>query len=142
MITKCALLTIAFCGYSAAAAAQQCLHEAGESPEQLNRRRAALTAARSINTIQFNRPEAKHNVFLSHGELENAPFAQRMKDSKDPVVQQMSLDPQADILPGWRLTLDVTTAGYWFSVKDTTDPCGFTYISNNSGLIYTARPLR
>lgn len=142
MITKCVLLTITFCMFSAAAFAQQCLHETAETPEQVSRRRAALTATRSINNIQFNRPEAKNNVFLRHAELSSAPFAQRMKDSKDPVVQQMSLDPQADIVPGWRLTLDVTSAGYWFSVKDTTDPCGFTYISNHSGLIYTAQPLR
>lgn len=100
MIAKCTLLTIAFFMSPASALAQQCLHETGETPEQVTRRRAALTATRSINNIQFNRPEAKNNVFLRHSELSGAPFASRMKESKEPVVQQMSLDPQTDISRG------------------------------------------
>jgi hypothetical protein len=135
-------LVSAFCLFAAPTFAQECLHGGNETPEQATRRRAALTATRSINNIQFNRPESKNNVFLRHPELANSPLAQRMKESNDSVVQQMSLAPETDIVPGWRLTLDITSDGYWFSVTDTTDPCRFTYISNNSGLIYTAQPLR
>jgi hypothetical protein len=29
-----------------------------------------------------------------------------------------------------------------FMIKDTTDPCGFAYISNQAGLIYNAEPIR
>jgi hypothetical protein len=36
----------------------------------------------------------------------------------------------------------VTADGYWFMVKDQTDACGFAYISNQNGLIYTAEPIR
>ena len=142
MISKSALMTIVFCMFSAPALAQQCLHESGETPEQIGRRRAALAATRTVNNIQFNRPEAKNKVFLGHAELGSSPFAARMKDANDAIVRQMSLQPDTDIVPGWRLTLDVTPTGYWFSVKDTTDPCGFAYISNHSGLIYTAQPLK
>jgi hypothetical protein len=127
---------------AAPAVAQQCLHDAGETPEQATRKRAALTATRMINNLQVNRPEAAQHIFLRHEDLESAPFAAQMKASTNPAVQQISLSPGTDILPGWRLTLDVTSSGYWFSVKDTTDPCGFSFISNNSGLIYTAHPLR
>jgi hypothetical protein len=45
-------------------------------------------------------------------------------------------------MPGWELKLDVTQDGYWFLIKDKTDPCGFAFISNTSGLIYTAEPIR
>ena len=136
------LMAIALSIFAAPAIAQQCLHDAGETPEQAARKRAALTATRTINNIQFNRPEAATQIFLRHEDLASAPFAARMQTSHDPAVLQISLSPGTEILPGWRLTLDVTSSGYWFSIKDTTDPCGFSFISNNSGLIYTAHPLR
>ena len=50
--------------------------------------------------------------------------------------------PTAEIAPGFKLTLDTTPKGYWFSVTDITDPCKFTYISNQSGLIFAAQPIR
>lgn len=136
------LPAIVFSLFAAPAFAQQCLHDAGETPEQATRKRAALTATRTINNIQFNRPEAANKVFLRHDELAGAPFAGRMKSSNDPVVQQLSLSPGTDIVPGWQLTLDVGPEGYWLLIKDSTDPCGFAFISNASGLIYTAQPLR
>ena len=142
MAKKSMLIAMMVAIVAAPAFAQQCLHDAGETPEQATRKRAALTATRTINNIQFNRPEAATQVFLRHEELAGAPYAAQMKTSQNPAVQQISLSPGTDILPGWRLTLDVTASGYWFSVKDTTDPCGFSFISNNSGLIYTAYPLR
>jgi len=121
----------------ATAYAQQCLHGPGETPDQTARRRAALTAARTVNNIQYNRPEAKNNVFLGHADLATAPFAKGMSPTNG-----ISLNPDTDIVPGWKLTLDVTSSGYWFMVKDSADPCGFAYISNQSGLIFTAEPLR
>lgn len=120
------------------ALAQTCLHPSGsETPEQLARRRAALTAARTINNIQYNRPGAQEKVFLRHDELASAPFATKL-----PATTPIVLMPEKDIVPGWRLSLDTYPGGYWFAITDTTDPCKFTYISNHSGLIYTAEPLR
>jgi len=121
--------------------AQQCLHGTGEAPEQAARRREALTAARTVNNIQYNRPGPR-NPFLSHAELATAPFAQGIYQSTNEALKHISLSPDTDILPGWKLTLDVTSNGYWFMVKDTTDPCGFAIISNQSGLIFNAEPLR
>ena len=91
-----------------------------------------------VNNIQYNRPEARDNVFLAHADLATSPFAKKM----GPSTNGISLNPVTDIVPGWKLTLDVTSNGYWFMVKDTMDPCGFAYISNQSGLIFTAEPLR
>jgi hypothetical protein len=47
-----------------------------------------------------------------------------------------------EIVPGFTLTLDTTSNGYWFSVTDTTDPCGYRLISNQAGVIFTAQPIR
>lgn len=119
------------------ALAQTCLHASREeSAEQLARRQAALTAARTINNIQYNRPGAREKVFLRHEELASAPFATKLP------ANTVLLTPDQDIVPGWRLTLDTYSGGYWFAITDKTDPCMFTYISNHSGLIYTAEPLR
>jgi hypothetical protein len=47
-----------------------------------------------------------------------------------------------EVIPGWQLTLDKTERGYWFMIKDKTDPCGFAYVSNQQGTIFTAEPIR
>lgn len=123
--------------------AQRCLHGTGETPEQNERRRAALTATRTINNIQANHgPERARGVYVRHADLANTPYAQGLQSSMNPVIGRMSLVPGTDVLPGWRLTLSVSEGGYWFMIKDSTDPCGFAFISNQDGLIYTAEPIR
>ena len=135
---KIAFAMLTSLGIAGPALAQTCLHPSGnETPEQLGRRRAALSAARTINTIQYNRPGAREKVFLRHDELASATFAK-----KPPATMPIVLTPDQDIVPGWRLSLDTYPGGYWFAITDTTDPCKFTYISNHSGLIYTAEPIR
>ena len=57
-------------------------------------------------------------------------------------MKRISLGPEVEILPNWKLTLDVTQKGYWFMIKDTADPCGFAYISNQAGVIFHAEPIR
>ena len=139
-------LTIAFTAalwlMSASAYAQQCLHGTGETAEQTARRREALMATRTINNLQFNQPAARERVFFSHAKLADSPWAASMRANPNEFSTRISFSPDGELLPGWKLTLDVSTDGYWFSIKDTTDPCGFAYISNHSGLIYTAEPLR
>ncbi|MBY0497262.1 MAG: hypothetical protein K2Y23_23905 [Cyanobacteria bacterium] len=137
-MVKIALALLASLVISGPALAQTCLHPStSETPEQIARRRAALAAARTINNIQYNRPGAREKVFLRHDELASAPFV-----TKSPTPTAIVLAPDQDIVPGWRLSLDTYPGGYWFSITDVTDPCKFTYISNHSGLIYTAEPLR
>jgi len=122
--------------------AQQCLHGPTETAEESARRRDALTATRTINNLQANQPGAINRVYLRHADLAGSPFAVTMRDARSAVVKRISLDPEQDILPGWRLTLDVTERGYWFMIRDTTDPCGFAFVSNQTGLIFTAEPIR
>lgn len=126
----------------ATAYGQECLHGAGESPDQATRRREALTATRTINNIQVNQPGAKAGQFLRHDALQGSPFAARMRQSKDETLSRLSLAPGTDILPDWQLTLDTAGEGYWFMIKDKLDPCGFAYISNQAGVIFRAEPIR
>jgi hypothetical protein len=122
--------------------AQECLHGATESADQSARRREALTATRNINNIQANQPGARKGQYLRHEQLSSSPFATRMRAATNETVKRMSLTPGTDILPDWQLILDVTTQGYWFMIKDKTDPCGFAYVSNQVGFIFQAEPIR
>jgi hypothetical protein len=124
------------------AVVRQCLHGSGETAEQATRRIGALTATRTINNIQANRPEARNEIYLRQDQLAASPYAMRMKDYEGDVVKRISLVTTEDILPGWKLTLDVAEKGYWFMIRDMTDPCGYRFISNQDGVIFTAETLR
>jgi hypothetical protein len=121
---------------------QQCLHGPAETPEQAARRRDGLIATRTINTIQANQPGAANRSFLRQVDLAGAPSAAKMRESTNDTIKRISLNPNEEILPGWKLTLDVTENGYWFMIRDTTDLCGFAFVSNQDGLIFTAEPIR
>jgi hypothetical protein len=122
------------------ASAQQCLHGANEAPEQALRRKEVIAGARAVLTIQANRGGAPR--YFRHDEIAAAPEAQKMKTSTNETTRKISFDPLGEILPGWKLTLDVSEKGFWFVIRDTTDPCGYTYMSTQAGLIYIAQPLR
>lgn len=128
--------------WSGPALAQQCLHGTGETAGEAARQRDALAATRAINTIEINQPSARQRVFLTHEQLAGAPAAASLQQSPNPALRRLALGPDEEILPGWKLTLEVSPTGYWFMIRDTTDPCGFAFISNHSGLIYRAEPLR
>ncbi len=126
----------------APALAQECLHGQNESPDQASRRRDALHVARTINSIQANQPGVAKQTYLRQVDLANSPYVTQLKSSSDEFMQRVSLNPADDVLPGWKLNLDLTDKGYWFIVKDSTDPCGFAFVSNQAGSILTATALR
>jgi hypothetical protein len=119
--------------------AQQCLHGADESAEQKARRVQAVGATRQVNNLQANRPDARNGVYLDQAEI-SSPYMEQAK--KSGAAAPYNFEPEAEVLPGWQLTLNKTENGYWFMIKDKTDPCGFALISNQSGLIYLAEPMR
>ena len=129
---------VALCCAGRPASAQECLHGSTERPEQQARRQQAVQVARVVNTIEANQPGRSPQRFLRHEELATSPYALRQADS----VKPFNFVPGQEVVPGWELTLNVTDNGYWFMVKDKMDSCGFAYISNTTGLIYKAEPLR
>jgi hypothetical protein len=119
--------------------AQECLHGPKESAEQAARRTDAVNAARTINNIQANH---HGSGYFRHEDLVSSPFAVQLRQSGNALSKRLSLTPGTDILPGWTLMLDVGFESYWFKITDKTDPCGFSYVSNQQGLIFRAEPLR
>ena len=142
MLKRTMAITLVLSAMSMSAYAQQCLHGPNEAPDQTARRREALAATRTINNIQFNQPGARERSFFRHEQLGESPIGKSMAASPNELSRRMSLRPDGEILPGWKLTLDVSANGYWFMIRDTTDACGFGFISNHDGLIYTSEPLR
>ena len=144
MLMRTAALTLALSAMSAGwSYAQQCLHGPDETAAETARRRQALTATRTINNIQASQPGAVSRLYLGHVELAESPYATtRIPESTNETVRSISLKPESEVLPDWRLILDVTQDGYWFMVKDQTDPCGFAYVSNQDGMILSAEPIR
>ena len=136
----CVLTLLAVALATPAFAQQPCLHGTDETAEQAVRRKQALQATRTVNNIQANQPGAANGFFLKHEELAASPFIQ--KNAANASLRDLNFAPGVEVLPGWQLTLEVTTEGYWFMIKDKTDPCGFAFISNKAGLIYQAQHLR
>ena len=140
MIQRLAVLMMASCVIvPSAAAAQECLHGTSSTDEQKARKKGALSAARQVNTLQANGSVANKGKYLTQLQMSEL-YAEQLK--KRPAATTLVFDRSAQILPGWQLTFDLTERGYWFMIKDRTDPCSFAYISNENGVIYTAEPIR
>jgi hypothetical protein len=137
MFKRLACLTPTLGSFASPVFAQQCLHGSAETAEYAARRKEALTATRTVNNLEANQPGAKSGRFLEQHELMTSPFAANSQAAK-----RLNFIRDADLLPGWQLTLNMTSDGYWFMIKDKTDPCGFAYISNHAGLIFSAEPIR
>lgn len=109
-----------------------CLHAAGkEAPEQRNRSVAALAATRAVNTAQAAFSSRNNKTYATRADL-----AAYLDGAR------YNLADEAEIVPGFKLTLDLTQKGYWFEIMDKTGPCGFRFISNQSGVMFTAQPIR
>jgi hypothetical protein len=108
----------------------QCLHAPGqESQQERQRSVGALSATRAINTAEAAYVK-RTGSFATREQLVG------LLDAR------FNLSDNAEILPGFILTLDVTAKGYWFSIADKTDPCGYRFISNQEGVIFTAYPIQ
>lgn len=141
-MNRTACLTFVFAtAVMPAYAQQQCLHGPNETPDQKVRRTEALRATRTVNNLQANQPGASTNTYLRQVELPTSAFA-KGPDGQNEFFKKLNFMPGEELMPGWELKLEVTQDGYWFMIKDKTDPCGFAFISNKVGVIYTAEPIR
>ena len=96
-----------------------CLHGTGETPAQQMRRRQGLVMARQINSAQVVARQ-RTNAYQPLTGLEKVGAA------PDGFVARIAVDDNA----------------YVFSIKDSTDPCGFAFFSDQDGIIYTGEALR
>ena len=81
-------------------------------------------------------------MFVAQADLAARVSASKPSGAQADFLRQLDLTPGKEVLPGWTLTLDVTREGYWFMLRDKADPCGYTLVSNQAGLIFEAQPLR
>src|SRR5262245_27927080 len=100
-------------GRTAAQPDGACLHFGGQETT-LNRDRsvAALAATRAINTAQaaFAAKQGKDGTGPKYGRREEL---QGYVDAA-----RYNLSPDAEITPGFKLTLDTFEGGYWFEIVD------------------------
>jgi len=106
-------------GRSVIAQQPACLHGTGETPTQQVRRRQALVMARQINSAQV--------------------VARQRTNAYQPLarLEKLGAAPEGFVA---RIAVDEDT--YVFSIKDSTDPCGFAFFSDQDGVIYTGEALR
>src|SRR4029453_1290704 len=120
-MTKCAasLLAGLFAAATGGAANQDraCLHGPSEAPEQVARRRAAVTYARQVNTAEA----ARRREAGSFGQLS-------------------ALSSLGEVPAGFQVQLSTDGTTYAFSIKDETDACRFALFSDQAGLIFAATP--
>jgi len=119
------LAVVSAVAVGAGAAAQQprqpanCLHGSSEAPDQAARRRAALVLAKQVNTTEAQANRQGHTYYAIS-----------------------DLPGLASEVNGFKVQLSTDGGSYTFSVKDTLDPCGFAYFSDQDGVIYSAAPIR
>jgi hypothetical protein len=100
-------------------AQQQCLHGPNEDAVQKARRRAGLTLVRAVNTAEANEGAVKAKRYL--------PLVELTMD----LTKTGGFEPQ--------FTTDGKT--YSLILKDTTDPCGFVFSTNQIGVIFQGYPI-
>ena len=107
----------------------------GSNGQVLVRRDGALFLTDGRYTEQSRRevPDLERVTYLN-------PLREELAGYLD--AARYNLVENADIVPGFKLTLDTGEKGYWFEIADKTDACGFRYISNQNGLIFVAQPIR
>jgi hypothetical protein len=126
-------------GIPEVSAAQACLHRTSESQAERQRRLDALTAVRTINFAEHSAERAGR--FRPLDELSSFLAAHRSDGGRlGDVTRRLRLD-QREILPGWEAHLLFDADSYILTLKDLTDPCGFTYTTDQNDVIVQGHPL-
>lgn len=137
---KLAILLSALMICSGAAWAQQkpCSHGANESAEETQRKVQAISAVRLINTVQASYHN-QNNRYATLEELAGSSWIESLKNRPAPLgdlAKSMSLNPKGEIIPGFEVRLTTDGTKYSIFVTDKTDSCGFSFFSDQQGVIY------
>lgn len=135
LLYVCVLL-LASAGPAAAQAREGCLHTGLETRAEAQRREEALAATRMINSALPYLPNSPAG-YPTWEALAQAPAVASLRGMGGPAgdlarkIQWGAPEP----LPGWRIHFVTSGEAYAFSLADVSDPCRFTYYSNDSGVI-------
>lgn len=93
-------------------------------------RMIGIDVVRQIETAEVEH-RAWHGAFASWDELYNSPDEQKR-------WQHMRLTAGPEVVPGWELKLVASADGKQFelSLRNTADPCAFSFFSDQRGVIY------
>ncbi|MGH9812538.1 MAG: hypothetical protein ACRD4T_05320 [Candidatus Acidiferrales bacterium] len=138
---RMALLILAVGLAAVSAQAQQCLHGDNETAVEKERRILALNAVRFINTAEMNhfRQFGKYAAWKG---LASSPATEEVRGwYKSEAIKAIDLSAESRILPG--LTLRLTTNGEKYSLllRDESDPCKFSFYTDQEGVIYYGQPI-
>lgn len=98
-------------------------------------RMIGISVVRLINTAEANY-RYRHGTYASLKALfDSGTISEAQKRSGVPGMQ---LAASGDVVPGWSLTLVTSAKGrsYELSVRNTGDPCMFSFFSDQRGIIY------
>lgn len=100
------------------APAPKCLHGSSEKADERARRMGALEFATKLNTLEAAGKMQAQSFYT----LEDLPLLPKLPD-------------------GFKAKMSTDGLSYAFSVKDTIDPCGFAYFSDQDAVVYSATPV-
>jgi hypothetical protein len=105
-----------------------CLHGADETPAEQQRRREALSAVRLIYGL-LERVPVNPRGYPDWDTLARSKAVADLK-STNALAKKMQWGT-SEPLPGWRITYEAGGTIVRFALTDTTDPCSFTYSSDD-----------
>jgi hypothetical protein len=139
MLTRLGLAFLAILASSGVAQAQQCLHGENETAAERNRIAQAIYAIRMINSAESNH-KSTAGQFANLSELATSPVMTEFRDQNAGTFRGVWLDATREALPGFELRLLSDGMSYVVVIRDQTDPCRLTLVSDNDGVMYTAKP--
>lgn len=120
--------------------APRCLHGAGETDVQRQRRLEALDTADLIVRILDRRP--RDGAYPEWETLGKSPMVNSyrgMAGRRGDLVRKIRWGSDQP-LPGWGIHYVAEPDGYAFSLTDLRDPCGLTFAANDSGMLIEGTP--
>jgi hypothetical protein len=127
-----------------AQARDACLHSGVETPDEARRREEGLAAARLINSMTAGNVRLPNQPrYQTWEQLAGSQQVGTLRGMGGPLgdlarkIQWGGDEP----LPGWRIHHVISATGFAISLLDTRDPCGFTYYSNESGVVVEGYPV-
>jgi hypothetical protein len=119
----------------------------GMPDRERERRSLAANIVRAINTAEANYKRDHGSYATWDALLANGDFSEngtKWASEALPTVAHAMYGPGPEIVPGWKLRLDLSKDGakYDLLLQDANDTkCGFAFVSNESGLIWQAKNL-
>lgn len=100
-------------------------------------RMIGISVVRLINTAEMDYKNAHDNKYGSWNELLRSGVVGE-EQAHWRLLRGMRLSPGQEVVPGWTLSLVISAdeQGYELSLRNLSDSCGFSFFSDERGVIY------